>query len=165
MKKLFLITIAALPGLLFAQTAERQVIGSAGAYTTATNGLQASSTVGETATATGTSSSLVLTQGFQQPGNTSVGIEDVELGFAMKAYPNPVSDAVTLDFNVEKEQQLSIAVFDGQGRQVLPTQQLHVSGNMLHAVKMAGVAPGNYFIRLQNADGKLNKSIQIHKKD
>lgn len=164
MKKLFFTIAATLPLLLMAQTAERQVIGSAGGYATAT-GLRVSNTVGETITATGTSASVILTQGFQQSSTASVGIEEVELGFAMKAYPNPASDAVTLDFSTEKEQQLRIGLFDAQGRQMLPIEQLNVSGNMHHSIKMAGIAPGYYSIRLLNVDGKLNKSILINKVD
>lgn len=164
MKKLFSIIIVALPVLLMAQTAERQVIGSAGGSVTAT-GLQVSNTVGETITVTATSSSVILTQGFQQASTGSVGIEDVELGFAMKAYPSPTSGTVTLDFSVEKEQQLSIAVFDMQGRQVLPAQKLHIKDKMLHSINMESIAPGNYFIHLFNETGKLDKSIQINKID
>lgn len=164
MKKLFSIIIAALPVVLAAQTAERQVIGSAGGFATAT-GLQVSYTVGESVTSTATSGSVILTQGFQQPSSGTVGIEETALGFAMKAYPNPVHNAVTLDFSAQQDMQLSIGLFDVQGRQVLPTEQLNVSGNMLHSVKMAGFASGNYFIRLTNKDGKLNKSIQIQKVD
>lgn len=164
MKKLFFTIAATLPMLLMAQTAERQVIGSAGGYATAT-GLQVSNTVGEAITATGTSASVILTQGFQQSSTASVGIEDVELGFAMKAYPNPTSDAVTLNFLTDKEVQLNIGLLDMQGRQVLPTEQLHINGSILHSVNMVGVTPGNYLIHLGSADGKLNKSIQIRKID
>ncbi len=164
MKKLFSIIIVTLPVLLMAQTAERQVIGSAGGYFIAT-GLQVSNTVGETVTATANASSLIVTQGFQQASTNSVGIEEEELGFAMKAYPNPASDVVILDFSAEKEQQLRIYLLDAQGRQMLPTEQLNVAGNMLHHVKLTGIAPGNYYIRLLSTDGKLNKSIQVNKVD
>lgn len=164
MKKLFFIIIAALPMALVAQTAERQVIGSAGGFATAT-GLQVSNTVGETITATGTSGSVILTQGFQQSSTNQVGIEETTLGFAMKAYPNPTHNAVMLDFSAQQDMQLNIGVFNTQGMQVLPAGQLNVSGNMLHSIDMAAFATGNYFVYLTDKNGKLNKSILIQKVD
>jgi hypothetical protein len=150
--------------LLLAQTADRQVICSAGGFSTAT-GLQVSNTTGEFITATGTSSSIILTQGFQQSSSDMVGIEELDLGFAIKAYPNPTSDAVMLDFTAEKNMQINIGLFDVQGKQVMPIKQLNLYGNMLHSLDMNGFNAGNYFVRLTNQDGKLNKSIQIQKVD
>ncbi len=164
MKKIISIVFTALPIVLVAQTAERQVIGSAGGYANTAN-LKVSSTVGETITRTSTSPSIILSQGFQSPSSTSVGIEDVEMGFTLKAFPNPTLDAVTLSFSVENELQLSIGLFDVQGKQVLPSEQLNIYGKMQHSLQMLGLAAGNYYIRLTNNDDKLNKTIQIQKVD
>ncbi|MEZ5195886.1 MAG: hypothetical protein R2764_05675 [Bacteroidales bacterium] len=86
MKKIiFIITLLA-PMFLFAQMVERQVIGSAGGYSS-TSDLKVSSTVGEAFVATGTSSTIILTQGFQQPDEESLSIEDHETGLAINAIP------------------------------------------------------------------------------
>jgi hypothetical protein len=165
MRKIICIIITALPLVLAAQTAERQVIGSAGDFAN-TASFKVSSTVGETITATGTSPSIILNQGFQSPTFPStLGIEDVEMGFTMNAFPNPTRDAITLSFSTENELQLSIGLFDVQGKQVLPNEQLNVNGKMQHSIQMLGLATGNYFIRLTDRDGKLSRRIQIQKVD
>lgn len=164
MKKLFSIIIAALPMLLTAQSAERQVIGSAGGFATATD-LQVSSTVGEAITVTGITGSVILTQGFQQSSSTTVSTEDVDLGLSIRAYPNPTSDAVTLDLTAEQALDIRIDLYDMLGRQMSVTERMTLNGHMLHTVNMAGFARGNYILRLTNADGSLQKSIPIQKVD
>lgn len=164
MKKLFSIIIVVLPVVLIAQSAERQVIGSAGNFTSAT-GLQVSNTVGETITTTGSSTSLILTQGFQQPNTSPLAIEDVKLGYVIKAYPNPAHNAVTLDFTTQKSLLLQISLFDIYGKQIQPTEQLNINGNIVHTVNVSAIPSGNYFIHLTNTDGKLNKNIPFQKID
>ena len=166
MKKIIIITIASLPLALFAQSIERQVIGATGSYT-ATGTIQASSTVGEAVVATGTSGAIVLTQGFQQPGGSGeVGIDEPELGFSMNAYPNPSADAIIIDFNVDKQLNIQIGLFNAEGRSyVLPESKLVVSGSMKHTVDLSAFAAGNYFIRITDDEGKLNSSIKIQKVD
>jgi hypothetical protein len=164
MKKLFSIIIAALPMLLTAQSAERQVIGSAGGFAKGT-GLQVSSTVGEAITATGTTTSVILTQGFQQPSSGTVRIDEAALGLFIKAYPNPTSDAVTLDLSTQQAMDIHIALYDMLGRQMSVTERMPLNGQMLHTVNMANFARGNYILRLTNTDGSLQKSIPIQKVD
>ena len=155
--------ISLLPAVLMAQTIERQVIGSTGGYGTGTN-IQVSSTVGETVVATGSSSTVVLTQGFQQPGSGAVGIEEKELGFSMNVYPNPTTESVTLDFECERALEIKIELMDVAGKSyTLPESQINVSGNEKHQVDFSGLANGNYFIRLTTTDGALDRSVKILK--
>lgn len=164
MKNLILLIIALIPLVGFAQSAERQVIGSAGGFATVT-GLQVSSTVGEAITATGTTTSVILTQGFQQPSSGTVRIDEAELGLFIKAYPNPTSNAVTLDMSTQQAMDIHIALYDMLGRQMSVTERMPLNSHMLHTVNMANFARGNYILRLTNADGSLQKSIPIQKVD
>ncbi len=165
MKKLFFIIINALPGLLAAQTAERQVIGNAGGFTT-TTGLQVSNTVGESVTNTATSGSIILTQGFQQSTINTVGIDDIETGLSVMAFPNPTRDMVTLQLYAEKTVALELSVFDINGKLTsLPVQKLNVNGAMTQAIDFSLLQSGNYILNLQNRNGSLTQAIHILKLD
>jgi len=165
MKKLICIIIAALPGVLVAQTTERQVIGSTGGYATAT-GLQVSNTIGEAVINTATSGSIILTQGFQQSIINTVGIDDIETGLSVMAFPNPTRDMITLQLNADKTVALELSVFDINGKLTsIPVQKLNVNGAMTHAIDFSSLQSGNYFLKLQNRDGSLHQSIQVLKVD
>lgn len=150
------------PFAIWAQIAERTVIGCAGGFISAT-GITVSSTIGETFVATSSTPNLIISQGFQQSMIYGVGIEENSMGFSVKAYPNPTSGAITLDFTVQQALQVYVDMFDIQGRMVMPSKQLNLHGNMTDILNLEGFASGNYFIRISNPDGKLNERIQIQK--
>jgi hypothetical protein len=166
MKNIIVIITALMPVALTAQTAERQVIGSAGNFTALTD-IQVSSTVGEVVVATASvAGTITLTQGFQQADGGNVGIDEPELGFSMNAYPNPTRNSVILDFTADRNLEVEIGLFDLQGKSFpLNETKLNISGNVKHSVDLSGMAAGNYFIKLTNGDGKLNRAIKIQKAD
>ena len=93
----------------------QQVIGAAGATTTATGG-SVSYTVGEIAvqtTETGTVSSF---EGVQQAYEIyKVGVTELALGSSINVYPNPTNDRLTLKTkNLNKN--LSYELYDSQGK-------------------------------------------------
>ena len=97
MKKLLLILafFGLMLSFLSAQTLSRQVIGSTGSANE-----QLSSTTGETVVNTAVSGTFILTQGFQQPDNTTVGIrQPIEVVVSYNLYPNPALDLITLELN------------------------------------------------------------------
>ncbi|MEX0811858.1 MAG: T9SS type A sorting domain-containing protein [Chitinophagales bacterium] len=166
MKNITVILIALLPVALFAQSLERQVIASSGSYSETAN-LQVSSTIGETVIATGTSASVILTQGFQQPASdNTVGIEEPEFGFSMQAYPNPTANMVILDFNADKELELQISLIDVMGKQYpVAKSNITVLGNSRQQIDLSAYAAGNYFIRIDDEKGQFSKTIKIQKID
>jgi len=165
MKKIITIIIALMPVFLFAQSAERQVIGSAGGTSTTTD-LKVSSTVGEAVVGTGTSSTIILTQGFQQPGEGELGIEDTETGLSVNVYPNPSKGIVTLDMDAPNTLEISVSVLDFNGTVISqPVQKQKVHGSSTHEIDLSSLAAGNYFIQLQNSKGNLKQTIKIVKVD
>jgi hypothetical protein len=162
MKNIISFIIALLPAMLFAQTAERQVIGSTGGFATNAN-MQASYNVGEVAITNDTATTVILTQGFEQTEGGTVGIKDITTGLSVNAYPNPAKQAVTLDFTIEQPMELNVALEDVLGRTVLAPTPLNLTGNTKHSVSLMGLAAGQYLIHLSNADGTLNQTIQIQK--
>jgi hypothetical protein len=164
MRKIISFIIALTPGLLLAQTAERQVIGSTGGWATSAT-MQVSSTVGEAVTSTQSAATVVLTQGFQQPNNYGVGIVEIKSGLSVNAYPNPASQAVTLDFKVDKPVQFNVNLLDNLGREIAPQQTLDLSTDTQKTISLSGMAAGQYFIHLSSADGSVDRSIKIIKTD
>jgi len=165
MKKTILIIMALVPVFLFAQSAERQVIGSAGGFTSNSD-FKVSNTVGETVIATGTSATLILTQGFQQPGEETIGIEDIETGLSVNVYPNPVKGIVNLELDAPNAMEIDIQVLNFNGTLISqPVQKQKVFGYSTHEINFSNLAPGNYFLRLQNSKGNLKQTIKIVKVD
>lgn len=163
MKTVLILIATILPTLLSGQSAERQVMGSAGSFAAA-DAFSHSYTVGETVIFTGTSSTLKVTQGFQQPDQMSVGIEETELAYAVNAFPNPTRGEVVLDISSEYPLNLNIDLFNMQGKQFpLPQRQVNVNGALQHSIDMSRMASGSYFIRITDEEGKTNNSIQIQK--
>jgi hypothetical protein len=156
MKNSILLIISFVPLFALAQIAERETLASNGGF-----GNNVSFTIGEVVVA----SNNQVTQGFQQSSNTNVSIDEVSLGFAMNAYPNPTANALILDFSADQPLQISLDLFDIQGRQMLPAEQLKINGNMLHSIDLSGFAAGKYILSLSNNTGTLNKSMQIQKVD
>jgi hypothetical protein len=146
-----------------AQSLDRQVIGSTGGYTE-TGNLSVSYTVGETVIETAEAGTIVLTQGFQQPDEQFIGIEVAGTGIAITAYPNPTEGIIILDIRTVNPEQLTIAVFDAAGRQVLSSEMLQVHTEAKHPMDFSSLAAGNYLIRLSAAEGSAS-TLKVLKVD
>ncbi len=164
MKNILVIIVFLLPLAVFSQTLDRQVIGSAGAYAEAGN-ISMSYTVGEAVVATGTSGTIVLTQGFQQPDNMMVGIESIESGISINAYPNPTSGEIILDFTVVNPAEFTIEIFDVSGKLMMNPETLKVENSTKHQMDFSEFSSGNYFIVMKNQDGTMNSNIKVQKID
>lgn len=115
--------------------------------------LTVSWTIGEPVIETFTGGSYVLTQGFQQPGLVLVGVEDFDDQFVnIKVYPNPTSDYVRLDLNVDIEN-LSYRILNASGK-VLENKNIKDPSTR---ISFDNVESGLYLIHLM--DG--NKTMKI----
>ena len=163
MKNVIAIIIAVLPVCLQAQSAERQVIGSTGGYYSGSS-VKVSATVGEAVTTTGTSATVILTQGFQQADGGAVDIRDLASGLSVSAYPNPSSDWVMLRINAPHTMVLTIQVFDVSGKlTAVPSRQIEVNGAATHPIDFSNLAAGNYYVRLTAQDDALHQTIRVQK--
>lgn len=128
---------------LFAQSIEPSVIGSAGDFYS-NSSAQLSFTFGEMITETVTSANNIITQGFQQPEATNVGIYESEFHQSdLVIYPNPTRNFITLDFknsNYSGEYQ----IFDVTGKLL---SQSTVYQN-LTVINMASFTEGVYFLKI-----------------
>lgn len=162
MKSFIIIALAFAPLALFGQSAERQVIASTGGYAAAT-GLQVSYTVGETVIATGTSSNIIVTQGFQQPDGNSVGIEELDNGLSVNVYPNPVSNEVAVEISAMNDLNVSATVYDMHGKQTsVGLSNLKVNGTLKTSLDISSLSAGQYFISFTDASANLG-TVRIQK--
>ncbi len=164
MKILFTL-LALMPVYLFAQTAERQVIGSAGGYTS-TSTVRVSSTVGEVATTFTTTSNIIISQGFQQSTTGGVGITAQQSAFTVNAFPNPTHGMLNLLISSALEMDLAVTVLDAAGRNVTTVQnRIAVCGSASYPLDLSSLAAGNYIITLENASQQIRQTMKIQKLD
>ena len=147
MKKALLLFIAlASHHSLFAQTLSPFVISSSGNYSL-TGNTSLSSTTGESSMIqTFSSGSSILTQGFQQPNDLSVGIVDPENYFAILWYPNPSSGLLNLESEIPWAGQFSYRILDALGRVVYLAEENVDRGMFKQKISLYSLADGLYHV-------------------
>lgn len=151
-------------GLLPAQVSlERQVIGVTGGYADTPN-LKISDTVGETAVSTVISGTVILTQGFQQPGENEITDLEEAIELSYKMYPNPTSDLLTVEVSLDQPLDIQVQIFDLSGR-AFPelSQTLSSYGSSEARLSLAHLPTGIYLLSLRGTDGQILATEQIQK--
>lgn len=171
MKKLYFVFAIAISSLaVSAQSLTPQVIASTGGYSS--NGANSLSyTVGEmTMVQTFSANNNILTQGFQQPNDMTVGLLDVtqdEFG-SFVVYPNPAVDNAWLGFTMPEAGKVTIVLYDILGQKIADVYTgNYESGKIVTQANTSLYAGGEYFMTLtfvSTLDGKTHittKKIQI----
>jgi len=171
MKKLYFVFAMALSSLgMNAQMLTPQVIASTGGYSSnGTNSL--SYTVGEmTMVQTFSANNNILTQGFQQPNDMTVGLIDItqdDFG-SFVIYPNPAVDNAWLGFTMPEAGKITIVMYDAIGQKVSDIYTANYeSGKIVTQANTSLYAAGMYFMTMtfvSSVDGKTHvttKKIQI----
>jgi hypothetical protein len=152
---------------LQAQSLERQVIGSAGIYQTAAWG-SLSATTGECITNTFSASSVVLTQGFQQPLPSDLMVYNVPSNnISIEVFPNPASDLINVAINTnDPDKHYSVTLFDLPGQLLkLPCQNFSSGTTIRLTFDLRPIANGTYLIQIndeRNVQVKTIKFIKIN---
>lgn len=159
LKQLLAIALLMCPIVISAQTADRQVIASAGGYFTAGD-ITASVTVGETMVET-YDGEVTLTQGFQQTDQLwPLGIELKETDLNLTVFPNPAMDELTIQLDPTSTSDFSISLFDMHGKEL---RSENVTSSNSHTLNMRDVAAGIYVLRIA-IDGEAKvKTLKIEK--
>ncbi len=76
----------------------------------------------------------------------SVGLEPEP--FEMKMYPNPASEHVWLEFNIEDNSHVTLVLYNMEGR-VVRKEQINQSGNVRARIDVYNLTPGIYMLTLQ----------------
>ena len=109
-------------------------------------------------TDTYTGGSNQLTQGFHQPTNSHLGLNDFQSAL-VHVYPNPSSGIYYLDLT-DGPDQIQVTVLDARGRLVL-TQTLNGTGSQL--IDLSDVESGMYILKLFHQDQEIFAPIKLQK--
>jgi hypothetical protein len=150
-----------------AQSLERQVIGSAGTFQTASWG-SLSSTTGEALTTTLSSSSNFLTQGFQQPlpSDINVKVNEVAPGnFNVRVFPNPAGDFINVVIiNGDAGKHYSVTLFDLPGQKLSLQCQVVTTGcETTFKFDLNPLANGSYLINITDQNNLPVQSVKFTK--
>ncbi len=160
--KVFFTTISILLySCLFSQTIQPEVLSSSGDFYS-NSSAQLSFTFGEMIVETVSSSSNIITQGFQQPEQESVGIEETKNQLHVVLYPNPSKELLNIDLS-EKEFEINLTIYDATGKvikqQYIPSWQQKVTLNI------NSFSSGYYIMTLVSSDNQYQSSYKLQKID
>jgi hypothetical protein len=133
------------------------VVSAGGGYFEG-NDISISWTLGELAVSTLTGTGLVLTQGFQQPFDIDVGIEENQVNWGISAYPNPVGNELRIRFDIETTGDFFIEVQDVTGRLISQEQHKQVNPGDIILLNTSSYANGVYFLKVLTPD---RQQIQV----
>lgn len=164
MKYFSLFTLLLLPLILPAQSISPSVIASWGNYSN-NGGYSLSATSGEMMTQTFIAGSNILTQGFQQPDDKDVSVQQlVDDGLIIKIFPNPTSDLVTVNLEADNAENYFAVMYDLLGRTLALPGTLDRSHTQLQQTfNLSQLPSATYFICIINAQGEINHSFKIQK--
>jgi hypothetical protein len=152
-----------------AQSISRQVIASSGAYASA-GGYSLSYTVGEMAAIqTLSAGSTILTQGFQQPNDITIGLLEIgqQANGTFVIYPVPAVDHLWFGYEFDERGEVEVTLHDITGRVLdFSLRENYTPGKVTHEFDCTPYASGHYVITAkytsQNGQVKtISKKFQI----
>lgn len=158
---LIIIAIAA-PFAIKAQSLSPTVIASTGGFSSNSNG-SLSYTVGEmTMVQTFSAGNNILTQGFQQPNDITIGLIDItkdEFG-SFIVYPNPAVDNMWFGFQFPEQGKVTVSLFNTLGQKIADVYTADYSnGKTVEQMNVSTLAAGSYFLTanfVAASDGKTH---------
>lgn len=132
-----------------AQSISQHVIASSGAYASA-GGYSLSYTVGEmAATQTLSAGGTILTQGFQQPNDVTIGLLEInqEANGTFVIYPVPAIERLWFGYEFDERGEVEVTLHDITGRILdFSLRENYVPGKVTHEFDCTPYAAGNYVI-------------------
>jgi hypothetical protein len=103
---------------------------------------------------------LVLTNGFKLK-SIATGINEADVTApTVKAYPNPFSDKLSIEYSLIEESVVEITLFDISGRAIADVRSARSGiGNYSQDLQTSELPAGVYFIRLKINDRILNHKV------
>lgn len=88
------------------------------------------------------------------------GVKENDKAFAASVYPNPVSSNATVSFNLEKTQNIAIALYDMIGHKVVTiAQSQYYAGKNEIKYDATSLPKGMYFVNI--SDGTTNSTLKL----
>lgn len=147
---------------LQAQTLSPFVVSSSGGFYSNGSGSLAFTTAEMTMVQTFTQAGGILTQGFQQPEDWSVSIqEESMLSGNLIVYPNPTQGIIHVDMNALTNGKAVIRVFDMPGRLAINSQMNVLKGENTTEINISSFARGIYFLEyiFTGSEGKKESKV------
>jgi hypothetical protein len=146
------------------QTLSPTVIASSGGFYTSANAMLSTTVAEMTMVQTFTSTGNILTQGFQQPEETTVGIvEEPVVKGDILMYPNPTSGSFVLSYTNIGNSEAVIRIYNLAGQVVLEKQEMPSSGLNTVNFDISSFSQGMYILELSITNSKGEKSSSYHK--
>jgi hypothetical protein len=109
-------------------------------------------------------SANILTQGFQQPEDYTVGIvETPVVSSDLLIYPNPTNGSFVLSYQNFDNSEASIRIFNLAGQVVLEKQVSQTTGLNTIKFDISAYSQGMYILQLAATNSKGEKSSSYHK--
>jgi len=132
-------------GTVRAQSLTPIVVASSGGYFTSGSG-SISSTIAEmTMVQTFESAGIFITQGFQQPAESYMSVEE-EIAGHFGVYPNPTSGKFTVTVDAAENGYVEIKLYSLHGKVVLAQRISAAAGNHQFVVDISGLDAGVYML-------------------
>ena len=165
MKAILLLVLGVIPVLQKsnAQSLSPSAISSSGTFFQNSNAML-SSTIGEmTMVETFSAAGSILTQGFQQPFDFSVGIPDPSTNHQLEIFPNPSSGNITVYLPDHSGDEITVQVFDAIGKLVFrKVLQMNSPANRIH-LSLNNLIDGMYVFEIKTKTEKRFRKINIIK--
>jgi hypothetical protein len=160
-----LIVVMGVCGLTaISQTLSPTVISSSGGFFTSVNAMLSSTVAEMTMVQTFTSSGNILTQGFQQPEDFTVGIiETPVVSGDILIYPNPTNGSFALSFTNNDNSDTRIRIYNLAGQLVLEKQLTPSTGLNTINFNISAYSQGIYILEIATTNQKGEKNSSYHK--
>ena len=169
-KQLLIYVVVAFLSLFFcqetltAQKLDRTIYSSCGKHI-ATATFSLSYNIGETIVNTGKTSSIILSQGFEQPdGAVITSVHSSSSLLFITAFPNPVKDMLYIHQTGNlKITDINMEIVDVQGKRTIQENRQYLSPDHPIFIDLSGYRSGVYLIRLWAQKEEFTTSIKIIK--
>ena len=149
MYRILIIIITLLSVAVRAQTLSPTVISSTGGFSSNSSGSLSYTTGEMTMVQTFSANNNILTQGFQQPNDVTVGLLDLNTEEAGQfvLYPNPAIDNLYYGFRFPESGRVEIALFNVLGQRISGIYNgNYQNGKTVEQTNVSDLAPGLYFL-------------------
>lgn len=144
---------------IYAQSLTPDVYSTSGDYYQGSNA-SISWTLGEVVIETFSSSTSILTQGFQQPSYVITSLkENPEFKYDIKVYPNPSSDILNIKVMTTDLSELNIVLYDLNGKKLLEQKVMGQETQL----NLFQYTEGTYILKLSTLDNNDIKVFKIQK--
>jgi len=87
------------------------------------------------------------------PQHVSAG----EGNISIRVYPNPVTDNITLEFELDNQESLTTMIIDAQGKVINQDKQTFLKGLNTNRINVSELTPGIYIVALQTSNSLVTQ--------